>query len=135
MNIKISHHIFGSSEGYRTLFQSASIIDTECEELESFSFGQTNDPDYINSLSNDPAYLVRKLKTGRWAITRVFKGFDDEYGRRTLLFHSVIVEQNVWLKTLDCDTQPLLFHPKLWKHKEQETVSIKLDSSPIPKET
>jgi hypothetical protein len=134
MKIKVSHHIFASLKGYQTQFRSSNVTNSENAELESFSFGQTNDLDYILSLHNHPAYLIRKLKSGRWAITRVFEGANDEYGRITLLFHSILVDRNGWINQLGCDVQPLLDHPTLWKRKEESEISVAIDPSPLPDE-
>lgn len=134
MRIKIAHHVFASQNGYRTVFCSGGISDSELRELESFSFGQTNDQDYISSLNSCPAYLLRKLKTMRWAVTRVFGGKDDEYGRKTLLFHSLIIEYEDWISQLECDIQPLINHPTLWKTTDTSAISIQIDVSSIPSE-
>ena len=90
MKIKVAHHIFASRKGYQTQFRSPDVTESENAELESFSFGQTNDTNYMASLKKHPAFTVRKLRSGRWAITRVFQGADDDYGRATLLFHTVL---------------------------------------------
>jgi len=134
MKIKVSHHIFASLKGYQTQFRSNNVTDSENAELESFSFGQTNDSDYISSLHSHPAYLIRKLKSGRWAITRVFEGANDEYGRITLLFHSILIDRDGWINQLDCDVQPLLDHPTLWRRKEESEISVAIDPSPLPDE-
>ena len=132
MNIKVAHHIFASVKGYQTQFRSPDITESENAELESFSFGQTNDADYIISLKDHPAFVVRKLRSGRWAFTRVFQGSDDEYGRVTLMFHTVLLDQTDWLDSLGCDIQPLLDHPMLWQNTESTEISVKLDNSPLP---
>ncbi len=134
MKIKVSHHIFASLKGYQTQFRSDNVTDSESAELESFSFGQTNDSGYISSLHNHPAYLIRKLKSGRWAITKVFEGADDEYGRITFLFHSILIDRDGWINQLDCDIQPLLDHPTLWRDEEKSEISVAIDPSSVPDE-
>lgn len=132
MKITIAHHIFKSIKGYQTQFRSPAVTDSENAELESFSFGQTNDADYMASLIDHPAFIVRKLSSRRWAITRVFQGPDDEYGRATLLFHTVLMNQKDWIDHLECDVQPILEHPKLWQNTELTAISVELDKSPLP---
>ena len=134
MNIEVAHHIYGSDKGYQTLFKSSNITQEELIELENFSFGQTNDLTYMESLDNHPAYMVRKLSSNRWAITRVFEGANDEYRRATLLFHTLLLDRNTWIDTLRCDVQPLLFHDTIWDNKEKNNIFLKLASSPIPQD-
>jgi len=132
MKINTYHHIYGSKEGYKTLFKSEEVTQTEAVELESFSFGQTNDTGYLDSLEHDPACMVRKLRSKRWAITRVSKGQNDEYGRATLLFHSLIINSQTWLNALKCDIFPILYHPTVWTNRNETSISIATDSSAIP---
>lgn len=132
MKILVSHHIFASIKGYHTQYESNDVTDIEHNELESFSFGQTNDKDYISSLNDHPAFFIRKLSSGRWAITRVFAGPDDEYSRTTLLFHSILICQKDWIDRLGCDVQPLLSHSDLWHDIQLQEIFIELDSSFLP---
>ena len=132
--MKVSHHIFASREGYQTQFRSPDVTDSENAELESFSFGQTNDANYMASLKKHPAFTVRKLRSGRWAITRVFQGVDDDYGRATLRFHTVLVSQKEWASCLDFDILPFLEHPTIWKDTESTEISLEPDNSPLPQD-
>lgn len=132
MNITVAHHVFASVRGYRTQFRSPSVTDSENAELESFSFGQTNDAEYIASLESHPAFIVRKLSSGRWAITRVFQGENDEYGRVTLLFHTLLISRHDWIERLGCDVLPILNHHIAWQDKEATEISIVPDDSPMP---
>jgi hypothetical protein len=132
MKIHIAHHIFASVKGYQTQFCSADIADSENAELEIFSFGQTNDTDYIASLANHPAFLVRRLESGRWAITRVFQGQKDEYNRATLLFHTILLYPADWLHRLGCDIKPILDHPTVWQEKNLDAISVEPDNSSLP---
>jgi len=51
MEVKVSRHIFGSKDGYKTLAKSADVLPIECAQLEDFSYGQTNDSAYLKSLT------------------------------------------------------------------------------------
>jgi len=116
MKIRISKHVYGSIKGYQTLAISSDVTAEEVKELESVSFGQTNDSVYLQSLNEKPAFLSKKMdSSGRWAITRVFCGPQDDYGRVTLLFITVIISQTDWLHTINSDLNIILSKPELWK--------------------
>jgi len=132
MRIRVAHHIFASIKGYETQFRSPDVSDLESGELESFSFGQTNDSNYMESLQEHPAFTVRKLRSGRWAITRVFAGADDEYGRATLLFHTVLIRQQEWARALNFDVKPLLMHPVMWQNTQTTDILVEADDSRLP---
>ena len=114
MTLKISRHVFGCRQGYRTLSGSADVTSAEREQLETFSFGQTNAAEYLDTLEINPAYWCRGLTSGRWAVTRVLKGTPDEKGRSTLLFVSALFDTVDWVRTLGADATPLLSQADLW---------------------
>ena len=103
--MRIERHVFGSRSGYTTLAQSGGISDSERRLLETFAFGQTNDPRYLDSLAQQPAYLSRPLGPRRRAITRVLRGHPDDQGRVTLLFPTAVLSTGDWVKTLRGDAQ------------------------------
>ncbi len=132
MKITISIHIFGSIRGYATIACSSMVTEQEKKELEQFSFGQTNSQDYLNSLSSNPAIISKKLCSGRWAITRVMKGTNDEYNRCTLLFVTAILSENDWLYSLKCNMRLLLSDNNIWNWSSLEAVSeiyLKIDNT------
>ncbi|MCX5634910.1 MAG: hypothetical protein NTW55_03585 [Planctomycetota bacterium] len=114
MNIHLSFHVFGSRKGYTTLAVSKDVTTQEQGELEQYSFGQTNNLQYLDSLESNPAYICRKLQSGRWAITRVKKGQPDEYNRYTLLFVTILLKDSDWLYNLKCNIRPLFVMSELW---------------------
>jgi len=136
MQVKVSLHVFGSIRGYATLAKTDDITAEECVQLESFSFGQTGDSSYIDSLEKKPAIISRPLDSGRWAITRVLKGNPDDYNRQTMLFITAIISSHDWLDVLRCDVMPLLDYQQLWQFtpdKKLNPVNINVSSErPVP---
>ncbi len=136
MQVKVSLHVFGSIRGYATLAKTDDITVEECAQLESFSFGQTSDSNYLDSLDKNPAIISRPLDSGRWAITRVLKGNPDDYNRQTMLFVTAIISTQDWLNVLRCDVMPLLDCPQLWQFSPAEKlapVDVNISSErPVP---
>lgn len=112
--VKLSRHVFGSNQGYRTLAASDDLTPDELAELESFVFGQTNDAEYLMSLANNPAYWSRQLSSGRRAVTRVFLGPKDDQGRQSLCFVSAIVFAAEWISALNGEDAALIGVDKIW---------------------
>jgi len=108
MQIQLSLHVFGSLKGYTTLAKTPDVTSAESVFLERFSFGQTTDQSYLNSLDTNPAFISRPLPSGRWAVTRVMKGQPDDYNRQTMLFTTAILTITDWLDILHCNFMPLL---------------------------
>jgi len=108
MQIQLSLHIFGSLKGYTTLAKTADVTSVESTFLERFSFGQTTDQSYLDSLDTNPAFISRPLPSGRWAVTRVTKGHPDDYHRQTMLFTTAILTMTDWLDILHCNFMLLL---------------------------
>lgn len=115
MKIKISRHIFGSIDRYTTLAKSKDIASNECQQLETFAYGQTNNTAYLRSLKTKPAYVCRRLRSGRWGITRFFQGKPDTCNRITLSFITAILGERDWLFALGCDINPIIFCKDLWQ--------------------
>ncbi len=136
MQVKVSLHIFGSIRGYATLAKTDDITAEECAQLESYSFGQTGDSNYLDSLEKKPAIISRPLNSGRWAITRVLKGNTDDYNRQTMLFITAIISIHDWLDVLRCDVMPLLDYQRLWQLTSSEKlnpVNVNVSSErPVP---
>jgi len=136
MQMKVSLHVFGSIRGYATLAKTDDITAEECVQLESFSFGQTGDSDYLDSLDKNPAVISRPLGLEHWAITRVLKGNPDDYERQTMLFVTAIISTHDWLDVLRCDVMPLLDFQQLWRFTPSEKltpVNVNISSErPVP---
>jgi hypothetical protein len=123
MQIQLSLHVFGSLKGYTTLAKTADVTSVETAFLERFSFGQTTDQSYLDSLDTNPAFISRSLPSGRWAITRVTKGQHDDYNRQTMLFTTAILMMTDWLDILHCNFMPLLQELRLIRFSQGEQLS------------
>jgi hypothetical protein len=123
MQIQLSLHVFGSLKGYTTLAKTADVTSVETAFLERFSFGQTTDQSYLDSLDTNPAFISRSLPSGRWAITRVTKGPPDDYNRQTMLFTTAILTMTDWLDILHCNFMPLLQELRLIHFSQGEQLS------------
>ena len=140
MNVRISRHVFGCVQGYRTLGASPDVDRSDIFELETFSFGQTNATEYLDSLGHNPAYWCRWLRSGRWALTRVLKGKPDDKGRSTLLFVTALLDPSEWVGALGADATPLLCCDQLWVWSGESVLSsVKLNvgepDKPVPGDT
>lgn len=123
MKIEISRHVYGSSKGYQTLAKSAEVTDAEVKELEAISFGQTTDKSYLQSLEEKPAFICRKMSSsGRWGITRIFWGPQDDYGRVTLLFVTALISRLDWLNTINSDVNVILGMKEIWKWDNEQNI-------------
>jgi len=128
--MRVDRHIFGSYKGYSTLAQSSGITSQHRHILEGFTFGQTNDRVYLESLQRQPAYISRPLGTDKRAITRVLPGPKDDQGRTTLLFATCVID-NVDSLALQAYLHALLREKSLrqWDGK-QDIESVQLDAAP-----
>ncbi len=125
--LHIQRHIFGSYKGYRTLGCSEDLLEQERKKLEIFSFGQTSSLEYLDSLKNNPAFLMRPISESKYGLTRVFKGPLDDHKRSTLLFMTAVISKKDWVEVLKCDFSLLLKCEKIWKWNKKENFSIDID--------
>jgi hypothetical protein len=132
--IAISRHIYGSFHGYETLAISRDVDKSESKELASITFGQTSDKTYLDSLEMKPGYVCHKLRSGRWGITRVFKGSLDNHQRTTLLKITAIIEQKNWLHDLKCDINPIIFNENIWFWDKTKSLQNLVIETEIKKE-
>lgn len=131
----VARHVFGCRQGYRTLAASPDVTPQDVRELESFKFGQTDDPRYLQSLASEPAYWSRPLRSGKRAVTRVLAGEPDENGRATLLLVSAVVTTADWVEMLRADCGALLAVSDLWKWTGAnllQPVPIRVESAARP---
>jgi len=98
--IHCDKHVFAHRGHYRTLLSSDSLQVSEIEQLEQYHFGQTNDPTYLESLRQEPGLMLHRLKSSRFALTRVVKGPLDAGGRSTLAFVSLVFPESAWLTSI-----------------------------------
>jgi hypothetical protein len=115
--MRIERHVFGSYKGYTTLARSPGISPEDCEAIEStaYSFGQSNDVKFLQSLISVPAYYTQVMRNGRRALTRVLPGPPDDNGRPTLRLVTAILQQRDWDNRIYGDISLLLEEPGLWE--------------------
>lgn len=114
--MKIERHIFGSRKGYTTLAATTGLSAQDYQLLEggAYGFGQTDVPEYLNSLGKSPAFFTRALPGARRALTRVLAGKPDDNGRPTLLMVTAVLSERDWNGSLRGDVATLLSDAKLW---------------------
>jgi hypothetical protein len=124
--VEVSTHIFGSNNGYKTLFCSRNVTKDEMKQLEhSLYFTETNDSTYVNSLKNKPAIIVRRLKSQRWALSRIFEGSSDEYCRKTFLVKTLLINKSDFEEALKFNAYSIVSSANWDSDLEFEKIKIK----------
>lgn len=126
-------HIFGSYRGYTTLARSPGVNDDDIRVLESgiFSFGQTYDLAFYQSLPRSTPFFTTSLPDDRRALTCVGLGKKDDAGRPTLLFYSAVLSQGAWDDVLLGDVAILMQSAPLWTWSGQEELAtVELPDEP-----
>lgn len=110
----------------KILAVSSDLTPMEQAELDGIIFGDTTNPEYIESLWAHPAYICKRLKSGRWAITRILPDEDA----KNLVYFSAILTHNDWFNVLQSDCDLIIFDSQLWRfHGNDQTVII--DPQPL----
>ncbi len=129
MTVRCDKHLFAHAGQYRTVKASPGLAPGEVAELEQFRFGQTGDPAYLDSLAREPAIVLRPLSSGRFGLTRVFKGRADAAGRPTLAFMTLVFPRDAWLASLSDNLRALaLKGSDVWGAQ-----SLRIDLPPLPR--
>lgn len=90
MSDSYPYHVFAHEGGRYQTVKSVGVTSAEGKILEQFFFGQTNNTDYLASLSAEPGIIWRVTDT-QGALTRVRQGNNDLSGRMTLRFETILV--------------------------------------------
>ncbi len=106
--IRVSTHLFGSTDGYKTLARSADIGEPEERALAIFGFGAPKSKEEIERLLRTPSAAARLLPSGRFALTRLFPGEPDVAGRDTVERRSLVFSAQEWRRAVRCDLDALL---------------------------
>ena len=131
--MKAERHIFGSFRGYATLAASPGVSAEDARLLESeiYSFGQTYDPGFYESLPTSAPFFTTNLPKARRALTCVAKGHGDDAGRPTLLFITVVLSRGDWDGILLGDVAMLMKSASLWAWSGGgELASVELADTP-----
>lgn len=131
--MKAERHIFGSFHGYATLATSPGVSADDARLLESeiYSFGQTYDPGFYESLVTSTPFFTTNLPRARRAMTCVTKGRRDDAGRPTLLFLTVILARADWDGILLGDIGILMKSASLWPWSgNRELAPVELPDAP-----
>ena len=89
-------HILGSRAGYTTLDASSGVTAVERSELEVLSFGDATSGDAMARLETSAAIIGRRLRSGRFAISRMLPGGTDDAGRPTIEVVSLVLDQRAY---------------------------------------
>lgn len=107
-------HLFGSTDGYRTLARSPGVTDAEDVALAALGFGSPRTEEEFALLQRELCVAGRALPGGRYAITRVFVGAPDVAGRRTIERRTLILEMREWESLAGSDLCATLRDERNW---------------------
>ena len=85
-------HILGSRAGYTTLDATPGVTTAERAELEVLSFGDATNAEAMARLETHASMIGRRLRSGRFAISRMLPGGTDDAGRPTIEVVSLLVD-------------------------------------------
>lgn len=132
--MKIDTHVFGSKSGYECLSKSLSVTNSENEELSQFGFGQSSDNGFLDGLLSNPTALGRMLASGRYALTRVFKGKPDVANRVTLEFRTLLFRADQFL-SIRSALPDLVKNLRVWESSQfgaGESIELSVPAVPQP---
>ena len=135
--IQVSTHLFGSIEGYQTLFKSSDVSEIEERALSIFGFGSPKSKEEIDQLTQHPSVAARLLPSGRFAITRLFPGEADVAGRDTVERRTIIFSAHDWKFIVRCDIESLLkdentFHRSMFESSKAHSVQVNDSEDLLP---
>ena len=107
-------HLFGSTDGYRTLARAAGVSDAEDAALAALGFGSPRTSEEFDTLAASPCMAGRLLPSGRYAITRLFTGQPDVAGRQTVERRTLVLSNEAWMQLAVCDLWATLLDERNW---------------------
>ena len=107
-------HLFGSTDGYRTLARAPGVSDAEDAALAALGFGSPRTSEEFESLAASPCMAGRLLPSGRYAITRLFVGQSDVAGRQTVERRTLVLSNETWMHLAGCDLWATLLDERNW---------------------
>ena len=85
-------HILGSRSGYTTLDATPGLSAADRAELEVLGFGDATSSEAMARLETHACMVGRRLRTGRFAISRMLPGGTDDKGRPTIEVVSLVLD-------------------------------------------
>jgi hypothetical protein len=85
-------HILGSRSGYTTLDATAGLTSGDRAELEVLGFGDATSSEAMARLETHACMVGRRLRSGRFAISRMLPGGTDDKGRPTIEVVSLVLD-------------------------------------------
>ena len=107
--IRFDTHLIGSVDGYRQLACSPGIGEEDAAALSDVDLGQP----VLREGQVQRLVLGRRLPSGRYALTRCVVGPEDDAGRPTLAFRSLVMSQSDWIGSIR-HCVPSLLGDGLW---------------------
>jgi hypothetical protein len=86
-------HVLGSVSGYTTLAGSSGVVDDERRELETLAFGDATGAEARLRLASHAVMTGRRLRSGRFAISRMLSGDSDDAGRPTVRVITLVLDE------------------------------------------
>lgn len=125
-------HVLGSRAGYTTLAASPGVDAREREALESLGFGGVSREEGLLGLEREACMMGRQLPGGRWAISRLFAGGRDDFGRATVEVVSIILVPREWAAAIP-DLGRMAQDAGLWMAARSAAErGIDLVAAPVP---
>jgi len=107
-------HILGSRAGYTTLDATQGVTTAERAELEVLSFGDATSAEIMTRLETHASMIGRRLRSGRFAISRMLPGGIDDAGRPTIEVVSLLVDESSYTAVVG-SLERLASDVRLWR--------------------
>jgi len=89
-------HILGSRSGYTTLDATPGVTAAERAELEVLSFGDATSSEAMARLEHSAVMTGRRLRSGRFAVSRMLPGGVDDAGRPTVEIITLLLDARAY---------------------------------------
>jgi|GEM_PF-3279144 len=131
--MQVLTHLFGSTDGYKSLAHAVGVTDIEDAALAALGFGSPKSSDEFEGLATSPCLAGRLLPSGRYAITRLFQGAVDVAGRQTVERRTIILSNEQWFECCRCDLQSTVLQVENWR-RDAFVAGEKIQLEVVPSE-
>ncbi|MEY5061847.1 MAG: hypothetical protein RIS45_1768, partial [Planctomycetota bacterium] len=107
-------HILGSRSGYTTLDATPALSAADRAELEVLGFGDIASSEAMAALETDASMVGRRLRSGRFAISRMLPGGTDDKGRPTTEIVSLVLDAQGYARAVGA-LELLAADPRVWR--------------------